>query len=140
MRFCAQQKADAFYATERFGDLSVAFGVKVGRGDVEMGGAGETDCRVSQEPVDGICDRFASASVEGEFGFARRIDWTARRSRQGGVGNVWVCHSGSVTLILSFGVAGIASLWGIAGQGGLLVIEWRWRIVIGGCGSGRARR
>ena len=78
MRFCAEQEADAVYATERFGDLCVAFGVKVGGGDVKMGGAGETDCCVSQEPVDGICDRFAPASVEGEFGLARRIDWTAR--------------------------------------------------------------
>lgn len=78
MRFCAEQEADAVYATERFGDLRVAFGVKVGRGDVEMGGAGETDCSVSQEPVDGICDCFATPFVEGEFGLARRIDWTAR--------------------------------------------------------------
>ena len=61
MRFCAQQEADAVYAAERFGDLRVAFGVKVGRGDVEMGGAGETDCRVSQEPVDGCCDCFVPA-------------------------------------------------------------------------------
>ena len=92
MRFCAEQEADAIYATERFRDLRVAFGVKVGGGDVEMGRAGETDCCVSQESVDGICDRFALVSVEGEFGFARRIDWTAGGSRRGGVGNVWVCH------------------------------------------------
>lgn len=78
MRFCAEQEADAVYATERFGDLRVAFGVKVGRGDVEMGGAGETDCCVSQEPVDGVCNRFAAAFVESEFGLARRIDCAAR--------------------------------------------------------------
>ena len=78
MRFCAEQEADAIYATERFRDLRVAFGVKVGGGDVKMGGASETDCCVSQEPVDGICDRFAPASVEGEFGLAWRIDCAAR--------------------------------------------------------------
>ena len=78
MRLCAEQETDAVYATEGFGDLRVAFGVKIGRGDVKMGGAGETDRCVSQEPVDGGCDCFAPASVEGEFGLARRIDWTAR--------------------------------------------------------------
>ena len=110
MRFCAEQETDAVYATEGFGDLRVAFGVKVGRGDVKMGGAGETDRCVSQEPVDGIRDRFATSFVEGEFGLARRIDLAARGtrqgggSRQGGVGDVWICHSGSV--IGGFGEGG----------------------------------